>query len=71
MSLHDSKARLGDAGQRLALHWQETLGEWRDPKSRELEEQYLAPLESHLAAAVGAIDRLAEVLTRAERECQA
>jgi hypothetical protein len=47
------------------------LGEWRDPTSRELEEQYLAPLESHLAAAVGAIDRLAEVLTRAERECQA
>ncbi len=70
MSLHDSKARLGYAGQRLALRWQETLAEWRDPKSRELEEQYLAPLESHLAAAVGAVDRLAEVLSRAERECR-
>jgi hypothetical protein len=70
MSLHDSKARLGYAAQRLSLHWQETLADWRDPKSRDMEEEYLAPLASHLAAAVGAIDRLAEVLTRAERECQ-
>jgi hypothetical protein len=70
MSLHDSKARLGYAGQRLALHWQETLTDWRDPKSRDMEKEYLAPLESHLAAAVGAIDRLAETLARAERDCQ-
>lgn len=70
MSLHDSKARLGYAAQRLSLRWQESLVEWRDPKSREFEEQYLAPLESHLAAAVGAIDRLAEVIARAERECR-
>ena len=71
MSLYDSKARLGYAAQRLNLRWQDALAEWNDPKSREVEREYLAPMESYLSAAMGAIDRLADVLGRAERDCRA
>lgn len=70
MSLHDAKARLGHAGQRLQLRWTDTLAEWNDAKSRELAEDYLTPLASRIATAVSAIDRLAEVLAMAERDCR-
>lgn len=70
MSLYDAKARLGHAAQRLQLRWLDTQAEWTDGKSRELEDDYLTPLASHVTTAVSAIDRLAEVIARAERECR-
>lgn len=70
MSLHDSKARLGASAERLQLRWLEAQAEWNDPQSREVERAHLVPLESHLRAAQGAIDRLAEVIAKAQRDCR-
>ncbi len=69
MSLHDAKARLVQSGKRLVQCWHLTQEQWTDAKSREFEKQYLEPLGPKIAAAVSAIDRLAEVLARARRQC--
>lgn len=71
MSLHDAKARLRHATERLELRWQDALKDWRDAKSREIHSEYLIPLAAHVSAAVSALDRLAETITRAERDCRA
>jgi hypothetical protein len=70
MSLDDAKARLDHASELLALHWQDALTEWDDPKCREFEEDFLKPLFVHVSAAMSAMDRLQDVLVRAQRDSQ-
>lgn len=69
MSLYDGKAKLAYAAERLALRWSEAQEKWNDPVSREFEKQHLATLEPHLRTAQSAIDRLAELMQRVERDC--
>jgi len=69
MTLFDGKAKLTFAASKLALRWQDALGQWNDAVSRDFEERYLTPLEPKVGGALRAIDRLTEVLTRAEQEC--
>lgn len=69
-SLYDGKAKLRHAAQKLRLAWDEVQASWRDPVSLEFERDYLEPLEPKIAAALRAIDQLAEVLTRAEQDCR-
>ncbi|MBI2826098.1 MAG: hypothetical protein HYX69_15545 [Planctomycetia bacterium] len=69
MNLYDGKAKLSYAAKKLRLHWQEAQTEWSDAVSRDFEATYLAPLEPQLAATAQALDRLSEVLMRAQQEC--
>ena len=63
---------------RLSLAW-ETLqkanasaaAEWSDVTHEHFQEQYYRPLEPKVRHALDAIHRLAEVLGRAQRECDA
>jgi hypothetical protein len=70
MSFQDHKGKLVYAGRKLRLRWDETTLEWNDVVSRDFERQYLEPLEPKLVAAAQAIERLAEILDKAEKECR-
>jgi hypothetical protein len=49
--------------------WLDVLNNWKDPVSREFDEQHWMPLATQTEATIGALDRLAPVLSRALREC--
>jgi hypothetical protein len=70
MSFDDAKGRLDHAAELLALRWQDTQAEWDDPKRDEVEDEFLRPLFSNVTSAMSALDRLRDVLARAERDCR-
>jgi hypothetical protein len=47
----------------------EVTQHWKDEKSRKFQENYLDPLEPRIRRTVSAINELAQVLAKAEREC--
>ena len=47
----------------------ETAALWDDETNRKFQEEYLAPLEPRVRGLLSAIRRLAEVMARAERDC--
>lgn len=53
----------------LRAAWDEVAATWKDQVARDFEAQYLAPLEDRVHATARAMDKLAEVLERAKREC--
>jgi hypothetical protein len=61
---------LGKALKQLQLRWQEAKMDWDDPRSKELEERFLFPLEVDLRNTVGAMDQMAVLLSRIRHECE-
>ncbi len=43
--------------------------QWTDQTNRDFQKDYLAPLDPKFRRALDAVHRLAQVLTRAERDC--
>lgn len=70
MSLYDGKAGLAHAAKKLRLRWEEARESWDDSASRQFEREHLLTLDNPLAGAILAIDRVSEVLGRAERDCR-
>jgi hypothetical protein len=68
--LNSGAAKLLDAADALALNWNDAKEFWRDENARNVEENHLRPIGEAIKAALGAIHRLAEVLDRAQRECE-
>ena len=68
--LHTPAARLRKAVKLLQEEWAATQVYWNDDASTKFEAEHLAPLLPTTAAAVAAIDRLAQVFDEAERQCQ-
>lgn len=68
--LNSGAAKLLDAADALALNWSDAKEFWRDENARNVEENHLRPIGEEIKAALGAIHRLAEVLDRAQRECE-
>ena len=68
--LSGGAAQLSDAFDSLRVAWAETATRWDDPTSRRLYKERLEPLEPTTRSALSAIQRLAEVLAKAERECR-
>jgi len=68
--LNSGAAKLLDAADRLASNWNDAKEFWRDGNAANLEENHLRPVGEEIKAALGAIHRLAEVLDRAQRECE-
>ncbi|HEV2973280.1 MAG TPA: hypothetical protein VGY55_25155 [Pirellulales bacterium] len=62
-------AKLSGALKNLYLHWDETKDQWQDAAGRRFEEDHLVPLEPKVHLTLDAVARLAEVLERAQREC--
>ena len=62
--------QLRDALEVLGLRWNDTREFWNDANSQSVEENFLKPLASELSTTMSAVERLAEVLARAQRECE-
>jgi len=63
-------ARLNKSVESLQEAWAETREHWNDENSRNFEENYLDPLGPQVKLALDAVNRIGEILNRAERECQ-
>ncbi|HEY2882936.1 MAG TPA: hypothetical protein VGJ15_10890 [Pirellulales bacterium] len=68
--LTSGSAKIATAYKTLRLRWDDTAEHWNDANRRRFEENYLNPLEPQIASALEAIARLAEILGRAEHECE-
>ncbi len=72
MRICDLSTGVGQLTQALADlkdRWSETKALWNDETARQFEKQYLASLPFHMQQVVGAAQRLAEVVEKAEHEC--
>ncbi len=69
MSLTTASISLADGLKTAAYHWEETRAGWDDPVSRDFENNYWLPLKTQIEATLGALDRLAPILARAQRDC--
>ena len=70
MSLSIGKAKLVGSLKELILRWERTKAAWDDPMSADLEQTVLEPLEPKVRAAVTAMEKMGEVLSRAKRDCE-
>ncbi len=67
--LHSGASKLDLAFESLRLADAEATNHWDDITHHEFKEKYLETLEPRLKRAVEAVQRLAEVVARAQREC--
>lgn len=70
MSLATGRAKLVGSMKELMLKWERTREHWDDPMSRTLEDRVLNPLEPKIRAAAVAMEKMAEVLAKARRDCE-
>lgn len=62
--------RLQKASKTLKERWNDTKEHWRDATAEQFEEHYLCELGEKVQLALAAVDRLSEVLQRAEKDLQ-
>ena len=69
MSLQVSRSRVMAGLKDLNARWQKVSTDWDDPMSRKFQLEYIEPLERRARAAVGAMEHMHEVVSKARREC--
>jgi hypothetical protein len=69
VSLNAAAVELTNALKTVRLLWEEARAEWDDSVARDFEARWWAPLDAQVRAVVGAMDRVAPVLSRAREEC--
>ena len=67
--LHTGSIRLTRAAKSLRDQWLDTKDHWNDQNRRDFEQNHLEPLAPEITLTLAAVQRLAEVLEQAEREC--
>jgi len=67
--LHTGRNRLSKAAKELRDQWRESREVWNDANAREFAKRHLEPLGPQITLMVTAINRLGEVLEKAERAC--
>ena len=70
MSARASAAQLVQAMKELSMEWEQTRSHWRDLKSREFEEKFLAELPLDIGRAVGAMEEIETVLRKVRKDCE-
>ena len=70
MSLNASKARLVAITKELSNRWDETKNYWRDAKSQEFEQRYMAELFANVDKTVTVMEKLHELLTKVKNDCE-
>ena len=70
MNTRASAANLAQAVKDLLVHWQETQTYWRDVKSREFEQKFLADLPHHAARAATVIEEIDGLLRKVRIDCE-
>ena len=68
--LHTAAAKLIESIGSLELAWESTTEKWNDDARRRFDEDHLSELAPAVQSSLGAINRLADVLARAQRECE-
>ena len=68
--LNMGSAKIAAAYNALRLRWESAKEHWHDDNCRRFEQTYIDPLEPQIREALEAIGNLAEVLGRAQRECE-
>ena len=69
MNLSSGWIELNSALKTLRLSWEETKLEWHDAVRQEFDDNYWTPMEAQVGTTLRAIDRLAQVLLRAQQDC--
>jgi hypothetical protein len=69
MSLTTASISLADGLKTVGFLWEDTRAGWDDAVSRDFETTYWLPLKIQIESTLTALDRLAPILARAQREC--
>ncbi len=69
MSVNAPRGQIFSALKELRLLWHSTREQWSDAVAREFEERVWNPLEAASVTAVGALDRLEQVMIQMRQEC--
>jgi hypothetical protein len=70
MNLSGSKKRLVALTKELSNRWEDTKNHWRDAKSQEFEQRYMAELFANVERTVTVMDKLNEVLIKVRKDCE-
>jgi len=70
VDLYTGAAQLTDSLEQLEIAWDRVQLSWKDEARRHFEAEHLSTISPTIRLTLDAINRLAEVLSRAERECQ-
>ncbi len=70
MSTQGNASSLAQAARTLNLEWEKTKEHWRDAKSLEFEDHYLADLPGQVAAAINAMEEIEGLLKKVRRDCE-
>jgi hypothetical protein len=69
-NLSAGTAKLHEAMQSLEESWVQIKQDWNDANSLDFEEKHLQSITPKLKLALDAVNRLADVLARAGRDCE-
>lgn len=69
MSFQTSQANLVDALKQLRLRWARVRERWDDPRSAEIQREFIDALDPIVRAAISAVDHVAELSAQARRDC--
>jgi hypothetical protein len=70
MSLMESKGALSKAAKELFGRWNDVKDVWSDAQSHEFEKVYISQIEQDVRGALGAMDRMSQVLQKIENDCE-
>lgn len=70
MNLSTGAGKLSFAFKTLRAHWETTANDWVDDVRHDFEESYMNAIEEEVMGTLNAIGNLAQVLTKAEQECE-
>lgn len=70
MSASGGGAALNQAMKELSAEWDQARSFWRDAKSLEFEEKYLAELPQQIRRAAEAMDEIDSVLRKIRSDCE-
>ena len=70
MNLSGSKNRLVALTKELSKRWEDTKNHWRDAKSQEFEQHYMAELFANVDKTITVMDKLNEVLIKVRKDCE-
>jgi hypothetical protein len=65
-----NKSRLIGLTREISLQWSETKNFWRDAKSQEFEQRYMAELSAQVDRTVTILEKLEELLKKVRSDCE-
>ena len=70
MGLYEGRGNLNKGFKDLLVKWHQAREDWDDIVAQEFEKKYIEPLEMSLRTAVSAMDHMAQIMSRVDRDCR-